>query len=552
MENTKPNPVVHLLPSLTDVAFLMPLLLMFVRLEGLRTLLGDGDTGWHVRTGEWIIANGTVPYKDLFSYTMPNSPWYAWEWLWDLIYGWLHLHWGMAAVVLASILVLCTTSALLFRLILRNCPNRLVAIALTFVAVTLTSIHWLARPHLFTMLFVVIWLSILDRVERGRTTLLWFLPPLTVLWTNLHGGFFVGIIILGVYTCGQLLDYVFSNDAAVRSRTLGAAKQYTVTAGLCGLASFLNPYTYHLHVHIARYLTESYHFDNIVEFQSMNFHGPLGIYQELLLGLALLAVGWFITRGNFTPALLIVIWAHMALIAVRNLPLFALIAMPAIAQAAAEVGIALRKADIPAWLAAFLNSTAEIAEELDPVDRQWRLHLLSTVLLGCVILLAYGRSTHAKFATDYNPERYPAKAFEVLQALGTTQRIFTDDEWGDYLAYRSYPNGRVFVDGRSDFYGGDFGKKYLDVINVHYGWQATLDHYGVGSILLPVSSSLAGALKESRHWRVLYDDGLAIVFVPAPETSQQFSTTGGKERSGPESPRRASTVSSSTLERTKL
>ena len=55
-----------------------------------------------------------------------------------------------------------------------------------------SAIHWLARPHLFTLLFTVIFYSILERVKDGKRRLLWWLPALTVLWTNLHGGFFVG------------------------------------------------------------------------------------------------------------------------------------------------------------------------------------------------------------------------------------------------------------------------------------------------------------------------------------------------------------------------
>ena len=91
--------LVRLLPSLTDVAFLMPLAFVFLRMGGAAGMLGDGDTGWHVRTGEWILANRRIPDQDIFSYTKAGQPWFAWEWLWDLSFGWLHQHGGMAAVI---------------------------------------------------------------------------------------------------------------------------------------------------------------------------------------------------------------------------------------------------------------------------------------------------------------------------------------------------------------------------------------------------------------------------------------------------------------------
>ena len=68
------------------------------------------------------------------------------------------------------------------------------------------------------------------------------------------------------------------------------------------------------------------------------------------------------------------------------------------------------------------------------------------------------------------------------------------------------------MDGRSDFYGDDFEQKYLDVMNVKYGWEKTLGRFGVDTILLPPSAPLTGALKESSRWRVVYDDGVALVF----------------------------------------
>jgi hypothetical protein len=91
-------------------------------------------------------------------------------------------------------------------------------------------------------------------------------------------------------------------------------------------------------------------------------------------------------------------------------------------------------------------------------------------------------------------------------------RIFTNDEWGDYLIWRLYPTDKVFVDGRSDFYGSAFEEKYIDVLNVKYDWERILDGFGVDTILLPVGAPLSGALKESSHWHVVYDDGVALIF----------------------------------------
>ncbi|RPJ23310.1 MAG: hypothetical protein EHM35_17400, partial [Planctomycetaceae bacterium] len=217
MNSEKPSPVIRWLPSLTDVAFLMPLALLFLRMDGAQRMLGDGDTGWHIRTGEWILQNGRVPDKDLFSFTKAGEPWYAWEWLWDVVFAWLHIHFGMAAVVLGSILVLCLTFAILFRLVRNNCPNVLVAFGITFMATAGSTLHWLARPHLFTLLVALLFAGVRERVRDGRWCVagipyLALCPAATILWTNLHGGFFVGILLIGAYATGELLRMAFTPD----------------------------------------------------------------------------------------------------------------------------------------------------------------------------------------------------------------------------------------------------------------------------------------------------------------------------------------------------
>jgi hypothetical protein len=90
--------------------------------------------------------------------------------------------------------------------------------------------------------------------------------------------------------------------------------------------------------------------------------------------------------------------------------------------------------------------------------------------------------------------------------------VFASDEWGDYLIYRRYPSLHVFVDGRSDFYGPEFGLRYLDTISVAYNWEANLDRDRVNAVLLSANASLAGTLKESERWQIVYDDGVAILF----------------------------------------
>src|SRR5580700_7891625 len=87
-----------LTPSLADVFFVAVFAVAFAQPHGLEGLLGDGDTGWHIRVGELALRSGHVPVADPFSFTRPGEPWFAWEWLSDVLFGLLYRWRGVGAV----------------------------------------------------------------------------------------------------------------------------------------------------------------------------------------------------------------------------------------------------------------------------------------------------------------------------------------------------------------------------------------------------------------------------------------------------------------------
>jgi len=560
MTETKTNPIIRLLPSTTDVAFLLPVILLFTGLRGVRTLLGDGDTGWHVRIGDWILAHGRVPRQDMFSFTKPGQPFFAWEWLWDVGAAWLHQRWGLQGVVIVSLLVIAFTTVLLYRLIFRRCGSPLVSIALTGLASAAASVHWLARPHLVTMLLMMVFLTLIERVREGHTKWLWSLPVLTILWTNLHGGFPIGIIILGAYGTGELLRAVVTRDSVERRAGLRAAGPYLAAACGCALASLVNPYGYHLHAHMLEYFKDPFQLKYIQEFRSADFHSPPAIFLEIMLILGLCAAVWYGRRKEFAEVLLIAGFGHLSLVMARNMPIYTLAAAPIVAVPLVAWLKALAEGPVAGWIRAAAGTLVEIGEELVPLERPWRVHVMPAVVMLLLVAGMESPMAGIKLKAEYDPNNYPEKALAAqnpawLKPAGLNpvasvaptpaafrtggdsrvrvavaveppavlnklfepnQRIFTEDEWGDYLIYKLSSRGfKVFVDGRSDFYGGKFGQDYIDVMEVKHNWQVTLDRYGVDTILLPCEAALTGALKESRRWRVAYDDGMAIVFRPA-------------------------------------
>jgi hypothetical protein len=527
---------VRFLPSLTDVAFIVPLIFQFNQLGGAPSLLADGDTGWHLRTGEWIMAHGQVPQQDLFSYTQSGKAWYAWEWLWDVCFGFLNQHFGLAAVVTLSMLLICCTSAMLYRLVLRKCSNPIIAIAVTFLAAAGASIHWLARPHLFTLFFTVIFLGILDKAyvaaigedaaaRRSATRqMLWSLPALTVLWTNLHGGFVAGLILIAAYTGGGLMGVLLEPVAEARRAVLERVKPFFVCGVLCTLATLVNPYFIGLHEHIVKYLLDPYFYEHITEFMAFNFGHPASRYIEPLMLLGAAAAGWNLYRRRFEYFLLLAGWLHLALHARRNVPLYSIVCAPFVAEAVFCWLRDVQSVRTVEWIKSLVRRFEEAAISIAETDRLPRLHVASVLAMVLLAAVLYAPQPPKTFQATQDPKDFPVDAANMLLRDGD-DRVFTTDIWGGYLIYRLYPKAKVFIDGRSDFYGADFELKYLDIVDAKYDWEEILGHYGARTVLVPAEYALASALKENRRWRVVYDDKVAIVFrlVNPARSSQQVS-----------------------------
>ena len=122
------------LPAFPEIFLAILLLTLFGRLSAWQSVLGDADTGWHIRTGEYILRSGTVPVRDLFSFSRPDQPWFAWEWLADVAFAWLHAWGGLEAVAGLCIVLLCASAAIVLAWLLRRGVGLWVALLVTLAA----------------------------------------------------------------------------------------------------------------------------------------------------------------------------------------------------------------------------------------------------------------------------------------------------------------------------------------------------------------------------------------------------------------------------------
>src|SRR5262249_7787642 len=148
----------------------------------------------------------------------------------------------LAMIVAVTAVLAGITQGLVAELLRRRGMDPVPALIASLVSFLLASAHWLARPHLFSMLFAVVLLLMLESDERWA---LWLIGPMFALWANLHGGWAYGLIVLGAYIVGDAAEWKWGADAARwRPRT----RRHAVALGLAALGTLLNPYGLRLHL----------------------------------------------------------------------------------------------------------------------------------------------------------------------------------------------------------------------------------------------------------------------------------------------------------------
>jgi hypothetical protein len=527
---------VHLLPSLTDFAFILPAFILFSILKGTRVLFADGDTGWQIRTGDWILQHRAVPTIDLFSFSKPHDPWYAWEWGADILLSLAHQVAGLPGVAFGAVILLGLISAVLFRLIRTACGNDFLAFGFAMLAICGSILHWLARPHLFSWLFVLLFSLALLAAERGNRKALVWLPLAMLLWVNLHGGFFIGIALVVTSAVGVVIT------ALVESKSIAnawrSAKPFFLCAVACCAVTFLNPYGWRLHQHVITYLLNAKMLDNIQEYQSLNFRQSGAFFFECMLLLGVAATFWCLRKGRYTPALTMLLWAHLALVSVRNLPIFILLAAPWMASMTQD---AIERARSLPWLSKLKPGLlSNLAREFGPLERIERWHLTSALAL--LFLASAFASGRPGFEGRFSPQTFPVAAIPALRAARPA-RLFTTDQWADYLLYQYYPSQRVFMDDRSDFYGNDFLTEYGHIISAQHDWEKALQKFSIDAVLVEPDAAIASVLKLSAHWKILADGGSFILFEKTSQMTEKEIVAQPADSAQPVFPQPGATTS---------
>ena len=445
---------------------------------GLFPIRGANDPWWHLKTGQvvwnYFMENGFLTFHpyDVFTYTGATTPWVNHEWLSDLLFYGAYCMGDIQGAIIFKALIFALTIALLILYMVRNGASWKMACLGSVMILFACQTSLYLRPPIFTYLFIVIFLHIILSFQLDEYFKWAFVGAIIaeIVWVNLHGGAVIGILLIFFWWLSELwcclINWLQENPTTPSFKRLGTA---SIILGAVSLASFVNPFTYHIHLLPTKVMGDRWLMSHIGELQSANMHYT-NAFELIILGLFLLPM---LRAGSIWvyECLAIIFFGHQALNHMRHIPLFAIVAVPPLISALAEE----RRALMP--------------PERDDIDYKgfwgklskavkWMLNrhvdiVIAFILVCCVFGLRPGKIWEVNYSffpyltqDGYTPAKYPVGAANFIDRYEPSGKMFNHDNFAGYLIWRFAPEKyKIFTDSRYDLWGSRLAKEELAVIS---------------------------------------------------------------------------------------
>ena len=446
----------------------------------------DPDLWWHLQAGQDIVQSQAIPHVDTYSFTKAGEEWVAHEWLSEAVMFLIYHSAGWGGLLFVFSVLITVTLYLTYR----RCEGQpyVAALAILLAAGSASPLFGI-RPQMITLLLVTIFIGLLTRyAEDGQGRRLWWMVPIMLLWVNLHGGYVIGLGLIGLYIISLLLD-----------RKWHLVPRLSLMLLLTASVVPLNPNGFRMFTYPFETLGLAA-VSFIDEWASPDFHKVMFLPFALLLFTLVGSLAWSTRRALASELFLLLITGLGALRSARHIPIFALIATPILAKHLWDIVVSR------GWEKRFTGIESP-ATGFALVFNM--VFLLAPATLGVVRVTHFVNNQPA-----YEAKNYPQAAVNFLVEKQLPGPIYNRYGWGGYLIRRLYPNPnyRVYIDGRADVYGDSFTVESVRTYDGHPEWRKPLERLGVRTVIISPNAPLSSLLREDEQWTKVYEDKQAVIF----------------------------------------
>jgi len=476
----------------------------------------DNDLWGHLFFGREILSQGGLPTTNLYSYTAPGHPWINHEWLAEIVFYGIYRLLGSSGLILLKVLLGGAILWMLSGIVRRRTPHPWLGFLTLIWVMAVLSPGFNIRPQVFTYGLFTVFLFLFYRWEERPSWCLLYVPVLTVLWVNLHGGVVAGLGALGLFFLVNTLRLNFEGGG---SRVV--LMQLVLPSALALLALLVNPYG----VELLGFLWRDLRLDRpISEWDPV----PLWDLSFIEFKLALLVVLVSLRQGAWRrwEVLLTLLAAVLALRHQRHIPLFAIAAAPLLAEGMERLlhalgGLAREKG----W------------EEWSPAV--WKI-FSSGILLLVFLLWAWIGKIHVehRFRVVVSPLEYPTQAADFLLRNRIEGNLAVPFDWGEYFIWKLSPGSRVSIDGRyTTAYPHRVIEDSWEWMGGGQKWSRLNERYPTEIAVTKRSHGVTSLLRHHPEWVYIYSDPIAFIFVrTVPSQSELLERFREKKLVPPQQP----------------
>ena len=449
---------------------------------------GEYDFDLYARliVGEHLIETHEFLYKDFLSYT-PTHIWYDHEWGASVIFYLFFKYFGALGFTLFQALAFLGTTFFVIKtqqLQKHAYPPSLAFIGI-FLAVFAHLNPSLVRCHLFSFFFFSMFLYILEKNDKGQSkNLIWIIPPVIILWNNIHGGVVSGMGLVFMYMVGAILSrkpWVKYFLVLLISTPLLAINPYG-----CEYLNFLLS----ANTKNRKYITEWW--SVFVQRHALYYYPTFSI---LIFTITLNIVNTIKARKiDITKLIVLIVTSALGIIHVKLLP----IAVITIASLCYNDIIKL------------LGKTS-------------RRYLEKAVYLIIFLVILFMLPYTYPGTVRFNPDKFPIYETEFIRLNNIRGNILTSFGFGSYVSYKLYPNNLIFMDGRYEevYYDEEFNK-LLDYELCNDSWKDVYLLYPTEILMPEKNISVYETLKTSDEWDLVYEGPVCGVFLKKENNKRSY------------------------------
>ena len=455
----------------------------------------DFDIWARLIAGMGVVDGGHVLKEDFLSYTPVHTWWYH-EWGSGVIfYLFLRYIGPYSLIILQAILMFLIffTASRIIKLRNNIQPYNILFYFFSIMAV-MGTLNAPVRCHMFSFLLFTVYIYILERVRKGNNKLLFIIPLLTILWNNLHGGVVSGLGLLLMYAAGEFLN----KKEFVK---------YILTFIISSAVLIINPWGYEYikfllmantmeRTHIVEWwgIFSKFHLFKHIIFKTFMFAMLIIEGINIFKLIKLEGVKNRYCKADKVKYIVLLTTLYLAISHVKLMPFFAISALCFVYED-------------------FYNLIGKYKFLV------WK----DKAVYGMLLFISIFTLISKDFSVPPGMGTYPVKEVEFIKQNNLKGNILVNFGLGSYVAYKTYPDNKIFMDGRYEEVYYDYMVPMLKEFCLAYPhWKQIFTYFPPDIIIIEKYYPVYNVLQKEGDWKLVYEDKAFGVFLPKSKAARKF------------------------------